>query len=108
MWIRIDKEKVQDQMRSAGIATLNELGAATNKHGLSQRTLYDVLNSQDWSTKQLYALCEVLGCNPVDLLSFDMKRLDAGKAEAPSGEMFNIPVVIKWPVMGNRLSEVLN
>ena len=107
MWIRIDKAKVQEQMRKAGIGTLNELGEATGAHGLSQRTLYDVLNSQDWSTKQVYALCEVLGCNPIDILSFDMKRLDAGKAEAPSGEMFNIPVVFKLPVQG-KLSEALN
>lgn len=107
MWIRIDKAKVQEQMRVAGIATFNELGEATNKHGLSQRTLYDVLNSQDWSTKQVYALCEVLGCKPTDILSFDMKRLDAGKAEAPSGEMFNIPVIFKLPTL-DRLTEVLN
>lgn len=107
MWIRIDKAKVQDQMRKANIGTFNELGEATNKYGLSQRTLYDVLNSQDWSTKQVYALCEVLGCNPMDILSFDMKRLDAGKAEAPSGEMFNIPVIFKLPIMG-KFSEATN
>lgn len=107
MWIRIDKAKVQEQMRKANIATFNELGEATNKHGLSQRTLYDVLNSQDWSTKQVYALCEVLGCNPIDILSFDMKRLETGKAEAPSGEMFNIPIIFKLPAASN-LTEVLN
>lgn len=107
MWIRIDKAKVQEQMRNAGITTFNELGEATNKHGLSQRTLYDVLNSQDWSTKQVYALCEVLGCNPIDILSFDMKRLDAGKAEAPNGKMFDIPVIFKLPVLDN-FSEMMN
>ena len=100
LWMRIDKKKVAERRDKVGITTWNELGEKTTPRGLSTRTLYDILDSQDWSTKQVYALCEILECTPVDILAFDMKTTEVdnkGKALAPSGPLFGIPVKIEIP-----------
>lgn len=96
LYLRIDKEKVYRKMREKGIEAWNDLGDLTRSEGLSTRSMYDVMDSQDWSTKQLYALCKVLECNPVDILSIDMGRGNSQKKqEAPSEPRisFNLAVM---------------
>lgn len=83
MYMRIDKSKVRRRMEAAGIDTYNELGEKTTPHGLGVRKMYDLLDGYDWSTQQLYALCNVLGCSVTDILSFDLERINP-KAEAPN------------------------
>lgn len=86
IFVRIDKVKVARQRDAIGIATWNELGERTTPHGLGVRKMYDILDSYDWHTGQLYALCEVLKCRTTDILSFDMERISP-KADAPNGHI---------------------
>jgi len=83
MYMRIDKAKLRRRMVFAGITSFNELGEKTTPLGLGVRKLYYLLDSYDWNTQQLYALCQVLDCSVTDLLSFDLERIDP-KVEAPS------------------------
>lgn len=83
MYMRVDKAKVKRWMDVAGIPTFNELGEKTAPLGLGVRKMYYLLDGYDWSTQQVYALCQVLGCDVTDILSFDMERIPP-KADAPS------------------------
>lgn len=87
MYMRIDKTKVKRQMGIAGIATYNELGEKTTPHGLGVRKMYDLLDSYEWNTQQLYALCGVLNCSVTDVLSFDLER-NVPKVDAPSATIY--------------------
>lgn len=107
LYVRIDKEKVRRLKEDREIGAWNSLGAKLESLDdtslrMSTRAMYDILDSQEWTTKQLYAMCEALECMPLDILSFDAKRVNgsAKKALLPGGTAFGLPFRFEVPEMG--------
>jgi len=81
--IMIDKQKVRERMDILGITSYRDLAESTQKLGddvVSERSLYNIIGSDKFHTKMLYALADALECSPLDLLS---ATVDQGKAIAP-------------------------
>lgn len=81
--IVIDKAKVRERMDILGISSYRELAEETQKSGddaVSERSLYNIVGSDKWHSKMLYALADALDCSPLDLLS---ATINQGKAIAP-------------------------
>lgn len=77
MYPRIDKRKVKAWMDKRGVSGWNELGkrmeALPEPNRISTRSMYETLDSQNWTAKQLRAYCMVLECGYDDIVSIDTK-----------------------------------
>ncbi len=76
LMLRIDKEKIRHQMNEQGIGSLNQLGekiqALPDEWRISERTVYNSLDTHNWGSKTLHALALVLKCSPTELLTLDI------------------------------------
>ena len=79
--LRIDKHKVQVFMSRKRIETFEELAAEAGE--ISERTLYNYLNSYTFNTKFLYVLARTLGCEPMDLITLDPEEYANTQRLAP-------------------------
>lgn len=92
--IIIDKRKVKERMDWLGIASYKQLAERTKPplgedadgedRSISERTLYNIVDSDMWHSKMLYTLADVLDCSPLELLTAVIGT-DEGKAKAPVG-----------------------
>jgi hypothetical protein len=64
--IRLDERKVKVLMAMNGIDTLPELA---EKAGMHYNSVYKMVNTGRFSIDSIESLANVLGCNPIDLVT---------------------------------------
>ena len=68
--LRIDRWKVQQQMKRNGIKTFGELA---DRVGVAQQTMSAWFRGMGFTSETLERLCNVLDCTPNDVLTHDPK-----------------------------------
>lgn len=69
--LQLNKAKLEKRMALANYDSYDDVAEAVRKLGkkLSARTIYNMLNGENWSREKLEALCLVLKCQPADIVS---------------------------------------
>lgn len=69
--LQLDKAKLNRRMALANYDGYDAVADAARKRGLklSSRTIYSMLNGENWSREKLEALCLVLNCQPADIVN---------------------------------------
>lgn len=85
----VSRELLDACMERAGITTYEKLSKATEDtdNYVSRRTIYDMLDSDRWSSKNVHSLADAMHCNPNDFVVLRMlipAKENSGKAEAPT------------------------
>lgn len=83
----VSRELLDACMDRAGISNYEKLSEATKdtENYVSRRTIYEMIDSDKWSSKNVHSLAEAMHCNPNEfvVLRMMMPHDDAGKALAP-------------------------
>lgn len=73
--MKLSKGKVRVMSALAGYPNMNTLAKALAEreepHRIGKTTFYESLDSYNFKSKTVNVLAELLGCSPVQLLSFD-------------------------------------
>ena len=68
--LQLDKQKLEQRMIAAGFENYDDVATVARKNGhkLSARTIYNMVNGENWSREKLEALCQALRCQPADIV----------------------------------------
>lgn len=68
MKTRIDRFKVSRKMEAVGVSRFDELA---KKAGIGEATIYNVLDSYNWTSRTLDRIAHALNCASLDILTVD-------------------------------------
>jgi len=68
--LKLDKSKLERRMALAGLGSYDQVAEEARRQGLklSPRTIYGMVNGENWSKEKLEALCQALRCQPADIV----------------------------------------